>query len=116
VARRSHSVRGGALGSTAAFCSEQPGDDSSLKHVPNFDTHDRPQGSARQFVVVFLLGVVVGRFVSIVGTLLIMGAARSGTTALRKYLNEHPQAYLCTRMISPPRENYPALVDRNQCC
>jgi len=27
---------------------------------------------------------------------LIMGAARSGTTALWKYVNEHPQVYLCT--------------------
>jgi len=42
--------------------------------MPDFDTHDRPRESARHFVVVFLLGIVVGLFVGIVGTLLMIGS------------------------------------------
>ena len=44
------------------------------ENMPDFDTHDRRPESTRHFVVVFVLGVVVGLFVGIVGTLLVIGS------------------------------------------
>jgi hypothetical protein len=46
--------------------------------MPDFDTHDRSRELARHVMVVFLLGIVVGLFFGIVGTLLMIGSMLFG--------------------------------------
>jgi hypothetical protein len=50
----------------------------------------------RESIAILGVAETEGEWCMTMSNFLIIGAARSGTTALWEYLNEHPQVYLCT--------------------